>query len=170
MGLANTTIKIFNYVVRWIGAIRWYYGGALFADRCWCGWGIFGHFAVQFQEMSRSWWFDASFLLTFQNLTGILVGFSTGKCQLMTNRGKVIISQQWLPEPVQSIQIPNGKKAIDEIYVVYQSSVCILQTKQLMQSIRNFEKLGEGQGYWCWFWPLHLKISTRDRFRTHFLR
>ena len=61
----------------------------------------------------------------------------------MTNRGKVIISQQWLPEPVQSIQLPNGKKTIDEIYVMYPSSVCILQTKQLMQSIRSFEKLGE---------------------------
>lgn len=61
----------------------------------------------------------------------------------MTNRGKVIISQQWVPEPVQSIQLPNGKKTIDEIYVMYQSSVCILQTKQLMQSIRNFEKLGK---------------------------
>lgn len=83
--------------------------------------------------------------MVFQNLTGILVGFSTGKCQLMTNRGKVIISQQWLPEPVQSIQLPNGKKTIDEIYVLYQSSVCILQTKQLMQSIRNYEKLGENR-------------------------
>lgn len=61
----------------------------------------------------------------------------------MTNRGKVIISQQWLPEPVQSIQLPSGKKSIDEIYVMYPSSICILQTKQLMQSIRHFEKLGE---------------------------
>lgn len=83
------------------------------------------------------------FFFYFQTLAGILVGFSTGKCQLMTNRGKVIISQQWVPEPVQSIQLPNGKKTIDEIYVMYQSSVCILQTKQLMQSIRNFEKLGK---------------------------
>lgn len=60
----------------------------------------------------------------------------------MTNRGKVIISQQWLAEPVQSIQLPMGKKTIDEIYVMYPSSVCILQTKQLIQSIRNSEKLG----------------------------
>lgn len=61
----------------------------------------------------------------------------------MTARGKVIISQQWFPEPVQSIQLPSDKKSIDEIYVMYQTCLCILQSKQLMQSIKNFENLGK---------------------------
>lgn len=79
----------------------------------------------------------------FQLVASILVGFSTGKCQLMTARGQIIISQQWFPEPVQSIQLPSDKKSIDEIYVTYQTCLCILQSKQLLQSIKNFEKLGE---------------------------
>lgn len=61
----------------------------------------------------------------------------------MTTRGQVIISQQWYPEPVQTIQLPNDKRATDEIYVMYQTCVCILQSKQLLQSIRNLDKLGK---------------------------
>lgn len=112
-------------------------------------------------EFSRLITYSVQFFFlggSYQNFSGILVGFSTGKCQLMTNRGKVIISQQWLPEPVQSIQLPNGKKTIEEIYVMYPSSICILQTKQLMQSMRSFEKLGEIatffwliQSFFYWF-------------------
>lgn len=102
----------------------------------------FSSFFLKFHPFSL-FYLRLTVFFYFQTLAGILIGFSTGKCQLMTNRGKVIISQQWVPEPVQSIQLPNGKKTIDEIYVMYQSSVCILQTKQLMQSIRNFEKLGK---------------------------
>lgn len=76
-------------------------------------------------------------------MAGILIGFTSGKCQLITTRGQAIISQQWYPEPVQSIQLPNDKRIIDEIYVMYQTCVCILQSKQLLQSIRNLDKLGE---------------------------
>lgn len=76
-------------------------------------------------------------------MAGILIGYNSGKCQLITNRGQVIISQQWYPETVQSIQLPNEKKSIEEIYVMYKTCVCILQSKQLMQSLRNFEKLSE---------------------------
>ncbi|XP_031628669.1 rab3 GTPase-activating protein regulatory subunit [Contarinia nasturtii] len=74
-------------------------------------------------------------------VAGILIGFNSGLCQLITTRGQVIISQQWYPEAVQSIQLPNEKKSIEEIYVMYKTCVCILQSKQLMQSLRNVEKL-----------------------------
>lgn len=76
----------------------------------------------------------------------ILIGFTSGKFQLMTTRGHVFISQQWYAEPVQSIQLPNDKKkTIDEIYVMYQTCVCILQSKQLLQSIRNTDKLSKNK-------------------------
>lgn len=76
-------------------------------------------------------------------MPSILIGFTSGKVNLISVRGKIILSQQWYPEPVQSIQIPSDKKASDEISVVYKSCVCILQTKQLMQSLKNIEKLGK---------------------------
>lgn len=62
---------------------------------------------------------------------------------MITTRGKVIISQQWYPEPVQSIQLPNEKRSIEEIFVIYKSCLCILQSKQLMQALRNIDKLGD---------------------------
>lgn len=82
-------------------------------------------------------------MFLFQVVAGILIGFTSGKCQLITTRGQVIISQQWYPEPVQSIQLPNEKKPIEEIYVMYKTCLCILQSKQLMQSLKNLEKLSE---------------------------
>lgn len=81
--------------------------------------------------------------ICFKVVAGILIGFNSGKCQLITNRGQVIISQQWYPEPVQSIQLPNEKKSIEEIYVMYETCLCILQCKQLMPSLRSFENLSE---------------------------
>lgn len=55
----------------------------------------------------------------------------------------MIISQQWYPEAVQSIQLPHEKRSIEEIFIMYKSCLCILQSKQLMQSLRNFEKLSK---------------------------
>lgn len=76
----------------------------------------------------------------------ILIGFTSGKFQLMTTRGHVFISQQWYAEPVQSIQLPNDKKkAIDEIYVMYQTCVCILQIKRLLQAIKNTYNLSKNE-------------------------
>lgn len=76
----------------------------------------------------------------------ILIGFNSGKFQLMTTRGHIFISQQWYAEPVQSIQLPSDKQnTIDEIYVMYQTCVCILQCKQLLQSVRNTDKLSKNK-------------------------
>lgn len=87
---------------------------------------------------------DKESFFRFQVGIVILIGFTSGKFQLMTTRGHVIISQQWYAEPVQSIQLPSDKrKTIDEIYVMYQTCVCILQIKQLLQSLRNTNNLGK---------------------------
>lgn len=82
-------------------------------------------------------------MLFSQIVAGILIGFKSGKCQLITTRGQVIISQQWYPEAVQSIQLPNEKRSIEEIFIMYKSCLCILQSKQLMQSLKSFEKLSK---------------------------
>lgn len=91
-------------------------------------------------------------------MSGILIGFASGKCQLITTRGQVIISQQWYPEAVQSIQLPNEKKSIEEIYVMYKTCVCILQSKQLMQSLKSFEKISESKSLIGRFFELDVQI------------
>lgn len=139
MGFTFASIKIFNYLVRRATSIRWHHCRSLPTDYKRGRWGI-----MKWKE-KKSNHFQSKFngKLFAQIVPGILIGFSSGTCQLITTRGQVIISQQWYAESVQSIQLPNEKRSIEEIYVMYKTCVCILQSKQLMQSLTNLEKLSE---------------------------
>lgn len=60
----------------------------------------------------------------------------------MNTKGVSIFTQQWHNETVQAILIQNEKKDTEEIYVIYQTCVCILQCKQLLRTIRSIDIIG----------------------------
>lgn len=86
--------------------------------------------------------FIGSFQSTTEN-TCLLVGLSSGYLHILNTRGAMLVSQQWHSESILGILLQNEtRKTIEEIYVIYKSCVCILQSKQLVKSMRNIKLIG----------------------------
>lgn len=61
----------------------------------------------------------------------------------MNTKGISIFRQQWHNETAQAILIQNEKRDVEEIYIIYQTCVCILQCKHLLRSFRSINLIGK---------------------------
>lgn len=72
--------------------------------------------------------------------TCIGIGLSSGLVLFYSDSGIQIFSQKWHQEPVQTLKAQSGYGLNEEIYVGYLSCVCILQTNQLLQTLKGLKQ------------------------------
>lgn len=60
----------------------------------------------------------------------------------MNTKGVSLFRYKWHTETAQAILTQDEKKGIEEIYVIYQTCVCILQCKQLLRAMRSSSIVG----------------------------
>lgn len=68
--------------------------------------------------------------------TAIVIGLSSGTVLFYTDSGIQIYAQQWHNESIVSLKAQSGKSIVEELFISYQSCVCVISGVNLFQTLK----------------------------------